>query len=287
VASDLDNLPKFGPEEINIAAVVNRQARVDASVQDIACKVNELATNQERFLMTETSFKDMTTAVEQIAANCTNTHLDLNVEPISRLVVEMQEKLETFSSSVCSRLDRLNSLCSASVSRPPSNLSPGAVTHQPLRQPAEVDIVDRKSNLIIFGVAEDRDLSVWHGEVDAILKFVVDRQVDVMDTFRIGRYTADSNGVARKPRPILVKLRVAWDKRIILSKCSKLKSYSKRGIFILPDEPVEVRRKNTVERLKYRAEKDGKSVLITDNILIIDGVKVFSLQTGYLNTVNG
>jgi hypothetical protein len=28
------------------------------------------------------------------------------------------------------------------------------------------------------------------------------------------------------------------------------------------DEPVEIRRKNTFERLKYRAENDGKHVLI-------------------------
>jgi len=118
------------------------------------------------------------------------------------------------------------------------------------------------------------------------LKFIVDKHVDVMDMFRLGRYIADDNGVTRKPRPILVKLRVDWDKRIILSKCSKLKNYSKKGIFIVPDEPVEIRRKNTFERLKYRAEKDGKHVLITDDVLIIDGAKVFSLQTGNLKNLN-
>jgi len=45
VACNLDNLPKFGPDMINIAAVVNRQARVDASVQDISSRVHKLVTN--------------------------------------------------------------------------------------------------------------------------------------------------------------------------------------------------------------------------------------------------
>jgi len=80
-----------------------------------------------------------------------------------------------------------------------------------------IDIIDRKSNLIIFDVAEDRDIAVWHRAVEDILNFVVDRHVDVTDMFRLSHYVVDGIGTAGKPRPILVKLRVAWDKRIILS----------------------------------------------------------------------
>jgi predicted cupin superfamily sugar epimerase len=67
------------------------------------------------------------------------------------------------------------------------------------------DNTDRRSNLIIFGVAEDRDISVWHNAVDKILNFVAGRPVETMDMFRLGRYI---NGVNRKPRPILFKLRI-------------------------------------------------------------------------------
>ena len=84
-------------------------------------------------------------------------------------------------------------------------------------------------------------------------------------------------------------MKIMWQKytiniclALILSKCSKLKRYTKRGIFIVPDEPFEVRVKSTFERLKYRAENAGKRMLITDGVLVIDDVKVFSLQTGYL-----
>jgi len=63
-AFNLDNLPKFGPEEINIAVVVNRQARVEASVQNISSRVHELVTNQEKLLLTGSAIKDMAAADE-------------------------------------------------------------------------------------------------------------------------------------------------------------------------------------------------------------------------------
>jgi len=77
VACNLDNLPKFGPEEINIAAVVNRQARVEASVQDISSRVHELVTNQGRLLLTESDIKDMAAAIEQIVANSASRDPDI------------------------------------------------------------------------------------------------------------------------------------------------------------------------------------------------------------------
>jgi len=91
---------------MNIAAVVNRKARVEESVQDISSRVHDRVTNQERLLLNELAIKDMAAAVEQITANSASR--DPDIAPISRLVVELQGKLETFSSSVFSRLDHLN-----------------------------------------------------------------------------------------------------------------------------------------------------------------------------------
>jgi hypothetical protein len=56
--------------------------------------------------------------------------------------------------------------------------------------------------------------------------------------FRLGRFVVNDIGTTRKPRPILVKLRVASDKRIILGKRSKLEQYTQRGVFITPDMAV-------------------------------------------------
>ena len=68
-----------------------------------------------------------------------------------------------------------------------------------------------------------------------------------------------------------------WDKRIILNNCRVLKNYSKRGIFIAGDEPIEVRRQQTLDR----AVRANKTVDISDGVLSIDGVFEFSLKDGY------
>jgi hypothetical protein len=83
-----------------------------------------------------------------------------------------------------------------------------------------------------------------------------------------------------RTRPVLVKLRSVWDRRIILSTRYKLKGYKDR-IYIYPDEPLETRRKQTLERLKAKAEDDGKVATVLNNELIIDGVLVFSLEKGF------
>ena len=46
VASNLDNLPKFGPEEFNLATVVDRQVRADAAIKDISVALEHLTSTQ-------------------------------------------------------------------------------------------------------------------------------------------------------------------------------------------------------------------------------------------------
>jgi hypothetical protein len=50
------------------------------------------------------------------------------------------------------------------------------------------------------------------------------------------------------------------------------------------DITVAVRRKTTFERLKRRAELDGKSVCVTDGQLIINGTAEYSLSQGSLRS---
>lgn len=66
---------------------------------------------------------------------------------------------------------------------------------------------------------------------------------DVVDFFRLGRLSAD------KTWPVLVKLRTVWDKRCILRKCLNLTHYTERAIFTAANEPIDVRRKNSLDRL--------------------------------------
>jgi len=83
-------------------------------------------------------------------------------------------------------------------------------------------------------------------------------------------------------RPIIVKLRTTWDKRLNLSKCSILKDIGE-PLFIAADEPLEIRRKNMFARIKSRAEREGKVVSVTAGVLSVNNVAVFSLKDGKLN----
>jgi len=70
-----------------------------------------------------------------------------------------------------------------------------------------------------------------------VLNYTAGREVAVEDAFRTGR--AD----AGKPRPIIVKLFNACDKRLLLSNSHKLASCADymRKVYIVADEPLEVR----------------------------------------------
>ena len=188
MAANLDSLPKFGPEELNLAAVVDRQVRADSAI------------------------KDLTTTVQQLAATqASSTSPDLSAQrAIQAATADIQQKLDSFATSVCARLDHLSAVCNTSLS---SASQQDKVAQQP-------DNSDKRLNIVLLGVPEERDVSVWRLKVDVILHYITDHVVDVVDAFRLGRYNANAPS---KARPILLKLRTAWDKRLTLSRCSRLK----------------------------------------------------------------
>lgn len=142
---------------------------------------------------------------------------------------------------------------------------------------------DRSTNIIIYGIKENVDPTVWREEVDHVLHFLLNKSVDVNDSFRLGRYIQNSN----RDRPVLVKLASTWVKRLILSKRSNLRNYSQSGIFIAPDEPLDVRRKQTMQRLKFRAERSNLSTSIINDTLYISNVATYSLVNGMIGGGHG
>ena len=53
-------------------------------------------------------------------------------------------------------------------------------------------------------------------------------------------------------------------------------------MFVVPDEPLQVRRKRQLNRLKMKAERDGKSVSAVNEVLTVDGVTVFTVKDGVI-----
>ena len=175
--------------------------------------------------------------------------------------------LSTQIKAVCTQLAD-SATVHSQVRSPPTRI-------QHYRDPLQQQQVDRAMNIVVFGVAENRAASVWRQKVDEALLFVTGHAVDVVDAYRIGRF--DTN----KIRPIIVKLRTLWDRRLIVSNCNKLKNFSSR-IFISPDESLEDRRKRSFDRIRHRAEQAGKDVSVDNGVLLVNGVRIFSLGEGNL-----
>ena len=250
-ACNYDRLPAYGPEDLNSCAIADRQSR------------------------TESAFAALSTKVELLASS--NQPATTPVGPDTTQIVEMfDKKLQISIQAVQDQLCQLTAVCNQLKT---SNPTPG----DPSLCDTQTRPTDRTRNIVITGITEDRDDTIWRSMVVDVLCKAAGRNVQILDAFRIGgRFDA------RKTRPILIKLHSAWDRRIVLSGAHNLATDARfRRVFLSADEPVDVRRRNTLERLKKRAISDGKGVLVNDGVLLIDGVTVFSLERGYVRSNSG
>jgi hypothetical protein len=197
VASNLQSMPKYGPEEINLAVVVDRQVKMDVAIANIS------------------------TSVEQLTRSSPAADSSSVQHSIQSVANDMQQQLGAFNVAIGARLDQLSAVC--------TRLAENAVTRNVVYTSPRVErqspIIDRSMNVMVFGVAENRDVRVWRHTVDRALSFVAGCAVDVKDMLRVGRYAEG------KTRPIIVKLRTTWDRRIILAECGKLKNFEERVFF--------------------------------------------------------
>jgi len=248
VASNLHLMPKYGPEEINLAVVVDRQVHMDVAIANLSASVEQLTTRSPS--------AGSSSVVQQ---------------SIKSVSCDLQQQLCAFNDAIGARLDHLNSVCTKLA----ENAATRNVVHSSPRVERQGHDIDRSMNIMVFGVAENKDVRVWRCTVDRALQFVAGCAVDVKDMLRVGRF------VDGKTRPIVVKLRTAWDQRLILAESRKLKDFEER-IFFSADEPIEERRKKMLGRIKARAQSKGQVALVVDGVLSVDGKPVFSLNEGKL-----
>jgi len=100
-------------------------------------------------------------------------------------------------------------------------------------------------------------MALWRHIVDDILHFVMDHSVDVVDIYRL-----DHNSVWENTN--IGQVTNCMEYETFLSRASKFK----RGILIVSEEPIDERRRQAFDRLKFRAEKAGIRVSVDDGILL-------------------
>ena len=126
-----------------------------------------------------------------------------------QLIVDVQQRMDSFCASVNVRLDHLNSVCKSSIST--LQTRGDRLSTDDFRERG-----DRKQNMVVFGEMEDRDPSIWYQGVEAILGYVHGKRVEIDGMYCFGRFNSSKN------RLVLVKFHSLWDKRIILSNCRVL-----------------------------------------------------------------
>lgn len=247
-AVSMERLPKYGPNEINVCTVVDRQLHIDKELVELKDALNF---NNDAQLITVGD----------------------------KMMDTVNKRLNAVTDTFNGQLRQLESLCqnfktmTTAATELAANNRPSTITAAPTE--------DRSANIIAFGLTEDRNSSVWNAVLSKALQHVAGRPTEIVDAFRIGKFNAAQD----RPRPVIVKLRNVWDRRIILSNARKLSDNVEfRRIGFAADEPLEIRRKNTIKRLHYKATRDGKQASLSDagDSLLVDGVLVFSLRDGFI-----
>jgi hypothetical protein len=235
--------------------VVDRQLRTEQCIPDIA---NKLAIFDNFSVPAQTSLEPITEAVNRV---------DAELRASTRCLQEQITQLSTICSNLAQSRTPLSSPTSSPASRPQRAVAAGPATQ-----------IDRSRNVVITGIAEDRDGNVWKSKVMNILGITVGREVGISDAFRIGRYTAGSG----RKRPILVRLNSAWDQRLVVGGARKLaNAEGYDGVYVSADEPAEVRRNRVIERLKSRAVRAGQEAIVSlDGVLSLNGTEVYSVSRG-------
>ena len=101
---------------------------------------------------------------------------------------------------------------------PPPNSDTSASSQKPQR-PLYDDI--RESNVILFGLPEEKSIVETKAVVDEVFEFLAGRPVAIKDIFRLGKFRQSAN-----PCPLLVKLSAIWDRKLLLVQKKNLCEFS-------------------------------------------------------------
>ena len=185
------------------------------------------------------SLKHLVDSVQKLKEQLSRT-LDVSIKELKDSTSKHAESAQTFkdqlSSTIVSSMKELKESGSSRSAAPP--------------QPANTNVHkvdrDRRNNIIIFGL-EEKPLLETRKDVESVLEFLCGRAVPFNDAFRLGKFKGSDGD--RPPRPLLVKLSSAWDKRLALAAKRNLKDFKIARLFVREDLSPEVR-KLRVQRRK-------------------------------------
>ena len=144
----------------------------------------------------------------------------------------------------------------------PTSVNHTGTSSSQSEQQVTLDMVDRKSNLVVFGMKEcesgvNRGVHIITDTENVVQVFnEVNPKIhssDIKDCFRLGKYKPD------KVRPLLIKFHQKWKPDYILSRRSSLSS----KVYIQPDLPA------AVHKIKSILYKERRS-LIPPKVLIVE-----------------
>ena len=150
-ALSYDRLPKYGPEEINVCAVVDKQIHTDSKLVELCAKIDTLSADPGSL------------------ATISATISDSDINKISN---SFGNQLQASTRTIQDQLTQLTAVCNQLSGLSQSSSSVG---HQ-----LKDRQLDRSRNIVVTGVAEDRNDKVWKSNVVAVLQAAACRDVQIL-----------------------------------------------------------------------------------------------------------
>ena len=160
------------------------------------------------------------------------------LQALSSVIEGLDKKLSSFlvsgvSSPVATGVQPGVSYAAAASSESPEASHPPSVVSRKcyVSQRPSPSAGDRSCNVILFGLPEGRSLVESKKVVDEILELLSDKPIHM---FRLGKYVQPTTSSSR-PRPILIKLCTAWDRKLVLLRKASLREFRIKRLFLRED----------------------------------------------------
>lgn len=201
---------------------------------------------------------DLSDAIPSICCDAYSLHRipPLSLDPVAEQVHTNSQALKALSSTIEGLEKKLSSFLVSFTACPPadtgshqngvsyanvaSSTLPPMVSKSSVAPHKGLVADDRSCNVILFGLPEGKSLVESKKLVDEVLEYLSGKHIQIKDMFRLGKYNPPSSSSSR-PRPILIKLLTAWDRKLVLLRKSSLKDFRLKKLFLREDVSPEHR----------------------------------------------